>query len=400
MVWKGERQIIIVLALVATFMHQNVWSIASQMAEAQRETIRVQRLNVVVVVVHLTVIVALWLGGQLFLPLIFIALIIEWSIAGWLATKMYRGHDDHTNETDGNNDTDTAASVFKEFWGYCKPFIPYVWLGFAHDFGDRWMLQHWGGPSEQAYYAVAHQFAAVALLATTSILRIFWKEIAEAKHQGDKEKVKLLYQKVSKGLYFVGALTAGGLLPWAAEIITLLLGDVYADGIFTLMLMILYPVHQSIGQISGTMLLATEHTRIHVNIGYVFLVTSIVAAYFMLAPESMAVPGLGLNSQGLALKMVIMQLIQVNVLAWFIAKIFGWKFEWIYQLVTLGVAVVAGWVAKIIVISVISANIIVLITGSSLLYLLIMAAFLFIMPSNVGLKRLELLKHVRRNGVT
>jgi len=123
-IWKGEKQTIILLALVAVFMQQNVWPIAMQMAEANRETVRAQKLNVVVVAVHLAVIIALWLGGQLFLPLIFIALIIEWTIAGWLATRMYREYDDQTDETEGKDDT--AANVFNEFWDYCKPFIPYA----------------------------------------------------------------------------------------------------------------------------------------------------------------------------------------------------------------------------------------------------------------------------------
>lgn len=387
-VWKDEERLLVILALVATFMQYNVWSIASQMAEAQRETIRVQRLNILVVAIHLAVVVALWLGGKLFLPLLFIALIVEWSIAGWFAARMYRGQDDIlVNSKDAQ---ETVSSVFREFWDYCKPFIPYAWLGFAHDFADRWMLQHWGGSSEQAYYAVAQQFAGVALLATTSILKIFWKEIAEANHQGDEKKVKRLYLKVSRGLYFVGALAAGGLLPWASEIITLLLGAAYSDGVFTLMLMFLYPVHQSMGQIGGTMLYATEQTRIQVVLGMAFMATSIVVVYFMLAPNNMVVPGLGLASQGLAIKMVITQLIQVNIMAWFIAKIFGWKFDWTYQVVGLGAAVLAGWVAKLLISFVIGAHVIVLMLGSAILYLLLMGMVVYAMPWITGLERDEM----------
>jgi O-antigen/teichoic acid export membrane protein len=384
-IWKGEEQTIILLALVAVFMQQNVWPIAMQMAEANRETVRAQKLNVVVVVVHLAVIIALWLGGQLFLPLIFIALIIEWTIAGWLATRMYREYDDQTDETEGKDDT--AANVFNEFWDYCKPFIPYAWLSFAYTFADRWMLQQWGGATEQAYFAVAHQFSVVALLATASILRIFWKEIAEAKHQGDDEKVKRLYQRVSKSLYFIAVITAGGLMPWSAEIITLLLGTAYSGGTFTLMLMFLYPVQQSMGQIGGAMLYATENSRIQVILGSIFMALSIIAAYFMLAPESMIVPGLGLASQGLALKMVIMALIQVNVLAWFIAKIFVWKFEWVYQVVSLSLAVAAGWVAKLFVESIITAHVIVLMATSAAIYLILMSLVVYILPWLLGIER-------------
>jgi len=394
LVWKNESKLIIVLALVATFMQQSVWSIASGMAEAQRHTIRVQRLNTVVIIVHLAVVIALWLGGELLLPLLFIALIVEWAIAGWLAAKMYQALDNSLIESDINNDT--AGSVFKEFWSYCKPFIPYAWLSFAHDFADRWMLQHWGGASEQAYYAVALQFSSIALIATTSILRIFWKEIAEAKHQGDEEKVKKLYQKASRGLYFFGALLAGGMIPWSNEIISLVLGPTYSSGAFTLMLMFLYPVHQSMGQIGSTMLYATENTRLYVNIGLVVMSISLIVVYFMLAPKDAFISGFGMASQGLALKMVVIQLISVNIIAWFIARKFGWKFDWMYQVIGLGAAVITGWFAKFFVVSIIATNVIVQILISSIFYMLILYFVVYAMPWIAGLDRDEMNSYLFR----
>ena len=393
-VWKGESKLIVVLALVAAFMQNTVWSIASQMAEAQRQTIRVQRLNTWIVLIHLAVVLALWINGQLFLPLLFIALIVEWSIAGWIAAKMYDGHEDV--QYDLEDKPESVSSVFREFWVYCKPFIPYALLGFAHDFADRWMLQHWGGSSEQAYYAIAQQFAGIALLATTSILKIFWKEIAEAKHRGDVDKIKRLYLKVSRGLYFIGALAAGGLLPWAGEIITLLLGAAYSDGAFTLMLMFLYPVHQSMGQICGTMMFATEQTRLYVLSGIVIMVISIIAVYFMLAPKDATVPGFGLASQGLAIKMVVLQIISVNIIAWFIAKIFDLKFDWLYQVVGLGVAILIGWTTKLLITAIITTHITVLMLSSGILYILLMSLFLYLMPWVAGLERIDIYTYLTR----
>jgi len=397
-VWENESRGLIVLAMVAAFMQQHVWSIASRMAEAQRETIRVQKLNTIVVLVHLVVVVGLWKIGQLFLPLLFVIVIVEWSLAGWLAARMYRSGEEDSKEAEGAT-LDTPKSVFNEFWHYCLPFVPYAWLGFVHNFADRWMLQHWGGASEQAYYAVAQQFSAVALLATTSILRIFWKEIAEAKHRGDHEQVRHLYHKVSRGLYCVGAVVAGGLLPWSEEIITLLLGDAYRAGAITLMLMFLYPVHQTIGQIGGTMLYATEHTRIQVVLGLIFMAVSIVVVYFMLAPGSMQVPGFGLASQGLAIKMVALQLISVNVQAWFIARIFGWKFDWTYQVVGLGLAVVAGWGAKSIMTSVITAHITIEMVATGFLYITLVFFMFYLLPWLMGMTRDELNGYLLRFAV-
>jgi len=344
-IWKGEGRGLVVLAFVAAFMQGTVWPIASQMAEAQRETIRAQRLSICVTMLHLGVILVLWWAAELTLPVLFGAVAVEWGFAGWFAARLYRSRVESVGDP-AVEPGDTVRSVWREFWRYCLPFVPYAWLGFAHDFADRWMLQHWGGAAEQAYYAVAFQFAAVALLATTSILQIFWKEIAEAHHRQDALRVQTLYFKATRGLYFVGAVTAGALLPWAGEILEILLGKAYIGGALTLSLMFLYPVHQSMGQIGGSILLATGRTKIQVILGLSFMASSLVVAYFMMAPRDAVVPGFGLASEGLAYKMLLMQVLQVNILAWFIARAFAWKFDWNFQIVGLALTVLAGWLAK------------------------------------------------------
>lgn len=389
-IWKGEGRGLVLLAFVASFMQNTVWSIASQMADAQRETVRAQRLNTLVVMLHLGVVLALWRAGQLAIPVLFIALALEWALAGWFTRRMCQ---DHTKLVESEAEgTDTVASVWREFWYYCLPFVPYAWLSFAHDFADRWMLQHWGGAAEQAYYSVAYQFAAVALLATTSILRIFWKEIAEAHHHKDYAQVEQLYFKVSRGLYFLGAVVAGGMLPWAGEIIQLTLGKAYSGGVLTLMLMFLYPVHQSMGQIGGTMLYATGHTRIQVLLGLAFMVTSLTGAYFVMAPSDAIIPGLALASQGLACKMVIMQLVQVNIMAWVIARIFKWKYECGYQIVSLAMALAVGWLAKALVTGWVEAPLLSVMASAVPCYIVPMAALLYLMPGLAGINRNDILQ--------
>lgn len=77
-------------------------------------------------------------------------------------------------------------------------------LGFLLEFADRWMLQSWGGANEQAYFSISQQFSAIALLATASVMNILWKEVAEAHHQQDANRVKMLYQRASPtGKYLI-----------------------------------------------------------------------------------------------------------------------------------------------------------------------------------------------------
>ena len=88
------------------FMQQQVWNVASQMAEAQ-ETIKLQKLTVLVFI-HLIVAVSLWFLGKLMLPIIFVALIVEWSMASILIGKVYE-----TTVTVSLKNNETLFSIFR-----------------------------------------------------------------------------------------------------------------------------------------------------------------------------------------------------------------------------------------------------------------------------------------------
>ena len=394
-IWKGESKSLVILALITTFIQLTVWPITSQMAEANRKTIAIQRLNTVVVIVHFFVLIALWYFGKLMLPAIFLALLIEWSIASWIASKMYADIID--KDINSDDVSDTPASVFKEFYEYCLPFVPYALFSFAHDFADRWMLQRWGGTKEQAYYTISYQFATISLLATTSVLRIFWKEIAEANFNNDKQRVKQLYLRISRGLYFVAAISAGAFIPWTAEIISIMLGDQYKDAYFTMLLMFIYPVHQSIGQIGSTMLMATGKTLVQVKLGIGFMIVSIIFIYFMLAPPNGLIPGLGLASGGLAWKMVLMQLLQVNVLMLLLSKMFYWEYDWGFQFYGLLPTIIIGFSIKILLNSILEINLILNLFIYGILYIAFILTFLFSFPNIAGLTRDELYELISKN---
>lgn len=341
-IWHGERRGLVLLAFIASFMQDSVWANVQQVAESQRQTLRIQSISVGVVFAHLLVILVLWSAKQLNLPTIFCLIFLEYLIAAIVSNRLGISpflRTAQSGSTIGN-------SVFRRFLRYCLPLAPYSWIGFAYAFADRWLLQHYGGSVQQAYYSVGAQFSAIALLATTSILQIFWKEMAEAHHNGDAAKTRYLYHRVSHLLFFVGAMIAGYFLPFTGILLTRILGSPYAGGTLTLAVMFLYPIHQSMGQISSTMLYATERVSTQVMIASCFMILSIIVTYFVLATSSARIPGLGLGSIGLALKMVVLQIIQVNIVAFVIARGSGWTFQWLYQPVNVIGCATLGWLAS------------------------------------------------------
>lgn len=380
-IWHGQQRGLVLLAFLAAFMQNSLWPVMQQAGEAQRLTLRVQGIAVVVVAVHLIAIAAFWFLGVLGLVAVFAAIAVEYFAAAYVVRRLLR-HEEVT----------ATEPKLREYVKYCLPLVPYAWVAFAYEFSDRWLLQGYGGEVQQAFYAVSAQFAAVALIATTSILSIFWKEVAEAHHRGDHARTSLLYRRVSRLLFLVGAVIAGFLIPWSETLLRLMLGAAYSGGAWTLAIMFLYPVHQSMGQIGSTMLYATERVYVQVAAGIVFMLLSIVATYFVLAPRAAPVPGLELASMGLAMKMVVMQFIQVNVIAFLISRIWGWRFDWVYQPLSLIGCVALGWIAHAAVVRLGAADwpMPLPIALGGVLYLLLVAGLLFALPTLTGFARIEL----------
>lgn len=346
-IWKGEPRGLIVLALVASFMQFTVWPIASQMAEASRQTIKLQKLNVFIACLHLLLIITMWSSGELSIPLLFVIIACEWSIAGFIASTFYRSK--KINDTNPNKTELSDHKTFSSFLAYCLPFLPYVWLGFASEFADRWILQSFGGSVEQAYYGIAAQFASLSLIATASLTKVLWKEVAESNEVGDKEKVKNLFIVSSKSLFILTACLACCLLPCADRIIEILLGSEYKDGVLALSIMFLYPVHQSLGQISGTMYYALGFTLPYVLIGISHNLISILVAYFMMAPSNAMLPGLELGSIGLAIKMVLVQFVMVNISLFWLSRRIGISYSIFYQISYLSLFLLIGFGSRLLV---------------------------------------------------
>jgi len=311
-VWKGNSKELAALSFIAVFFQVHVWQVISHIGESLRKTYRIQSLNVAIAALHLILIFIVYWLGVMQLRTIYYLIIVEFILAIGVSYVILK--------VNFSSLIKTPSEYFRQYWVYCKPLIPYVWLGALAEFADAWLLQNYGGSVELSYYSIAVQFSLVSLMATTSILKILWKEVAEANENGDKQKILQVYDRATHILYAFGAILSGFLIPWSSEILTLVFGGIYINGVVTMSIMLLYPIHQSLGQIVGVMFMALEETKVYVVINSIILLISIVTAYFILAPSDSIVPGFGLASNGLALKMVLLQIIGVNFSMWWLEK--------------------------------------------------------------------------------
>ena len=112
--------------------------------------------------------------------------------------------------------------------------------------------------------------------------------------------------------------------------------------------MMLYPIHQNYGRFTGSTLLALERTDIIRNLTVINTITGLIFVYFLLAPNSFIVPGLELGATGLALKMVIHQIISVNIYLFFCCRLIEERMGkyLLNQVVTLLPIFVIGFIVK------------------------------------------------------
>jgi O-antigen/teichoic acid export membrane protein len=337
-IWLGHEKGIVLLAVAAVFMQQRAWQTMIQIGESRRLTHRVQRLNISIAAVHFVLVGGFWMGEMLSIRLIFGLILVEHLIFLFVACKVLFIFKLEGEPFDGR-------SVLREYGTYCTPLIIYSIVGFGCEFADRWMLQNFGGSKQQGLYEIGYRFGALSLLITASLLNIFWKEIAEAKEKGNLELMQKLYRKTSRFLFTLGVVIAGFLVPWSEEIILFLLGPSYVEGSSVLAIMLVLSAFASLAQINGSMLLASGKTKAHFAFGSIFMGLSIPCSYFILASEEAYLPGLQLGSLGLAMKMLLIVVLHVNVVSWWISRDHGWKFDWIYQGVSLGGSLGLGWLS-------------------------------------------------------
>ncbi len=323
--WIGESKSIILLGMLASFMQGRFWSVGSQMAEASRNTLKLQYISVFFSLVHFVIVLGLWLYGKATLHYLFIAIILEWLIAGVIACRLY--------SCDKLCEYESIPSILVKYKIYCFPLILLSILNFTHSFSEKWMLQNWGGSSEQGYYGVAMRISSITLLVTNSIFNIFWKEITVLYDQKNFVSLIKNIEKTIKYLFVFSSLLVAFIYPYTDLLIYYALGPEYLQGSLTFKVLLFYPITQALTHITSSFFFATEDTKTYSIIGSLFVSLSIVVNYFALAPSNFFIPGLNLGSFGLSLSLLLLNIILFNYSLYYIFKklnsAYNWKFQFL-----------------------------------------------------------------------
>lgn len=347
--WLGHGRDVLLLAFLASFIQQQVWQTINQAAEAARQTFKIQLLNLGLGISHLLLISLLLVRQWASVHSILWLYVAEYAVASLIAFPVLRGRES-TPEVEAppaSSFRDFLRETWQEYRKYCAPLVVLTLAGFLGDFLDKWLLQRFGGAQQQGLYQISFQFSAVSLLVTTSILRIFWKEVSEAHDAKNTARAAQIYLRVCRALVMFSAILSAAMIPWSKQIVEVALGPRYLMAWPVLAILFLYPIHQSLGQIGGTMLLATHRTRAYMWLTLMVMAVGLLSSYLTQAPRTgLLIPGLGLGAVGLALKMVVLNIASVNLQAYVIARHLELKFDWLYQALGVPLAIAWGFLAK------------------------------------------------------
>jgi O-antigen/teichoic acid export membrane protein len=396
-IWLGQSGSIILAAFVAQFAQQRVWPTVVQICEARRKTVLAQLSGVVISVLHLLIVLLLIAFDNLTIESALASIFSVYVIASIVIFRAL--HADLRVENIVSDVRSYIIEVMQDYWKFCRPLILVALFSFLYEFADRWLLQLFGGSEQQGFYQISARIAAVSLIATASMLSIFWKEVADSYSNGDMERVGRVYHRVTRALYLLVTIVACFLIPWSEDITKTVLGDEYREAWPVLAVMLFYPIHQSIGQINATMFLASERTDSYMRITLFGMIVSMPASYFVLAlPSNSFVPGLGLGALGIALKMVVLNFSLVNLQSWLLSKYHHWKFDWLFQVIVAVSALLLSYAMKWLGTQVVSpigiaslfSEMILTMAISGATYLLIIIAIIWIKPEIAGTDKQEL----------
>lgn len=206
---------------------------------------------------------------------------------------------------------DITNRYTKEFYSYSAPLFIYTTFGLIVGVLDRWLLQSFGGSIQQGFYSLSYQIGAICFLFTNAMTPLITREFAIAFGERDSHKMSSMFSKYIPLLFSIAAFFSI-YISFNAHIISILIaGDKFQNASTSIAIMAFYPIHQTYGQLNGSLFYATGQTRLYKNIGIFFMPVGLLMTFFFLAPQKML--GMHMGSVGLALKMVILQFMIVNV---------------------------------------------------------------------------------------
>ena len=261
--------------------------------------------------------------------------------------------------------------ISKEFIEYCSPLVIYSIIGIIVGLFDIWLLQKVAGSIQTGFYGLAYALAAMCFIFTSSMTPIITREFAKSYEKKDLEEMKRLFYRYVPMLYSLAAFFGVFVSMQSENILMIFTDENFKDAYLVLVIMAFYPIHQTYGQLSGSIFYATGQTKLIRNIALFTQPLGMLLSFgFIYLLDYQAV--------GLAMKMMIGQWIGVNIQLYFNAKFLNFKMKYflLHQVYSILFFIVLAWVSTTLV-YVDSAIMSFLFSGFLYTFLAILSTYIF-----------------------
>ncbi|WP_418641215.1 lipopolysaccharide biosynthesis protein [Sulfurimonas sp. ST-27] len=214
----------------------------------------------------------------------------------------------------------SILNLSKEFIEYCHPLVIYSIVGLIAGFFDIWLLQKIAGSEQTGFYGLAYSLAAMCFLFTSAMTPIITREFSKSYEKKDLENMRKLFYRYIPMLYSIAAYFAVFISIQSENVLAIFTDEKFQNAYPVLMIMALYPIHQTYGQLSGSVFYATGKTKLMRNIS---LFTQPLGMFISFG----LIYILDFGAIGLAVKILILQLIGVNIQLYFNAKFLNFKMK-------------------------------------------------------------------------
>jgi O-antigen/teichoic acid export membrane protein len=322
-IWPGQGGLFVVLGAVFGVAAWSV-QILNRMADAYGVTVSAEIVRMTQKALGVVLIVALYLLHQLNLLSFFFYHYLLLFLLGfaflWVIKKA--GYDIREGWGLSRN---AVAGYTREFYRYSHPLFFYALIGLLVTLFDRWLLQFFSGSVQQGFFGLSYQIGAFCFLFTGAMTPLLTREFSIAFGKNDVERMAYCFRRYIPPLYSLAAYFSCFMAAQAEKAIYIMGGDQYREALTAVTIMSFYPIHQTYGQLSGSVFFATGQTGLYRNLGIASMVVGLPVTWILLAPHHRM--GMNAGATGLAIKMVLLQFLGVNLQLYYNARFLGLSFR-------------------------------------------------------------------------
>ena len=389
-IWPEQLMFFVYLAAIWGIFYWFV-QILNKMVDAFGLTVPAELVGIAQKILGLILIISLFFTGQLTLKNFFyyyyvLLLVLGISFA-WIIKK-------HIASLGAlwKISKNQIFSYAKEFYQYSHPLFLLGIVGIVAGILDRWLLQIFGGSKQQGFYGLSYQIGAVCFIFTSAMTPLITREFSIAFSNKNLSHMACLFRRYIPLFYAIAAFFSCFLAVQADSVAYIFGGAKFLDASLAIAIMALYPIHQTYGQLSASVFLATGQTGLYRNMNVIFTIIGLPLTYFLIAPVDML--GVSAGSTGLAIKMVVIQVVAVNVQLYFNAKLLQlsfWKY-FTHQILCLGCLLLLAFLSSFKITNCFSSftNIIINFISNGMLYTITVVVLVYFVPSVFGLNRKDI----------